>query len=207
MLATMQCTCGKHLDAHTHKPGDPAQCPACGNVFVIGELVKTTTAIQTEAPPAKPTLAAPQAFVGPEPQSIEKPNELSWRERLLMFGIALSVAFVMISTLGFFCVGPIGGGHRQTEVASTQMKGPLTSACNAFKLKNGRWPANLEELLQKNDNGGPYLESRDALLDPWGNRYQYDVKGPMNNGTRPDIWTEVPNDGRKLGNWPAIRKD
>ena len=53
--------------------------------------------------------------------------------------------------------------------------------------------------------GGPYLESPDALKDPWQQQWQYDKTGPMNGGTKPDIWTTDPKDAQrtKLGNWPA----
>jgi hypothetical protein len=48
------------------------------------------------------------------------------------------------------------------------------------------------------------LESRDALLDPWGQPFQYDKNGTINQGMKPDIWTTDPKDPQrtKLGNWP-----
>ncbi len=44
----------------------------------------------------------------------------------------------------------------------------------------------------------------EALLDPWGRAYHYDLKGPHNHGEQPDIWSEGadPKDPHAvLGNW------
>ena len=57
-------------------------------------------------------------------------------------------------------------------------------------------------MLVKDARGGPYLDNPDALIDPWGNTYQYDPVGPRNNGVRPDTWTVNPRDGTLIGNWP-----
>ena len=64
-----------------------------------------------------------------------------------------------------------------------------------------------ESLLDRNTpqadpKGGPWLEDRDALKDPWNVPFMYDRTGPRNNGRKPDIWTKGP-DGVELGNWPA----
>ncbi len=62
----------------------------------------------------------------------------------------------------------------------------------------------LDDLLKKDDLGGPYLESKDALLDPWKQPYHYDPAGKKNEGRRPDIWTVAPNN-EVIGNWPAAK--
>ena len=198
MHATIQCTCGKHLDADAQRPGDRAQCPACGNVFVIGEPANAT-GIRTEAPPTKATPATPIITALHEPRSIEKPSERS-RIGTMVVAVILMIPIAMC-IVGYSCTGQLGGGKR--DEALTQVRGTLSNCCESFKRMNGRWPESLEEMLLKNQNGGPYLESRDALKDPWGNVYRYDVKGPMNKGMRPDIWTESMNPGEKIGNWQA----
>jgi hypothetical protein len=63
----------------------------------------------------------------------------------------------------------------------------------------------LSDLLVKDQFGGPYLENADAIIDPWGQPYQYNPQGTNNNGTKPDIWTVAPNgDGKQIGNWPKL---
>jgi hypothetical protein len=90
----------------------------------------------------------------------------------------------------------------KNDLAQTQAKETLTKACQTYALKHdGKFPNSLEDLLRKDGRGGPYLDDRDALLDPWGIRFQYDRAGPRNSGRRPDIWTRTP-DGVEIGNCP-----
>jgi uncharacterized protein (TIGR03067 family) len=76
----------------------------------------------------------------------------------------------------------------------------LTMAVQAYRVKNQEFPATLDAMLEKNDVGGPYLENKEALLDPWGKRYQYDEAGKKNEARHPDIWTVAPNN-EIIGNW------
>ncbi len=116
--------------------------------------------------------------------------------------VAIIVALAGIG--GFFLMGALGGA--QKDIAQTQVKGALTQACQAyFTRHNGTFPETLAELLKKDEFGGPYLESPDALIDPWKQQYQYDKSGQMNNGTKPDIWTVDPKEpGVKIGNWSKL---
>ena len=92
----------------------------------------------------------------------------------------------------------------KAQVAQVQTT-VLTQAAQAYAIKNnGVFPPTLAELLRKTDQGGPYLESKEALLDPWKQPYRYDAAGPKNKGARPDIWTVTP-DKVVIGNWPAAR--
>jgi len=58
----------------------------------------------------------------------------------------------------------------------------LESACERFKLDVGRYPENLQELLEKPADDeedawhGPYVGNRE-LLDPWQNEYIYEYPG------------------------------
>jgi hypothetical protein len=117
---------------------------------------------------------------------------LAW---LVLFGAFLCGG---VGTIGFLTTRD---GFSLTDIADAQVRGPLTQACEAYALKNGRFPDRLDQLLVKDAIGGPYLESPDALTDPWGRPFQYDAKGPNNNGARPDIWTVTPA-GVVIGNWP-----
>jgi len=93
----------------------------------------------------------------------------------------------------------------QGDLAAVQTK-TLTNACNMYKIKhNGQYPESLQQLLQKDQRGGPYLDDPEALKDQWGQFYQYDRSGPRNNGVRPDIWTRSP-EGKEIGNWPVVNQ-
>jgi hypothetical protein len=88
------------------------------------------------------------------------------------------------------------------DVAQQKAKGDLSTACKTYKLKHGEYPAQLADLLQGRDGYPAYLESEEALIDPWNQQYRYDPAGPRNNGNQPDIWTVNPDTGEELGNWP-----
>jgi hypothetical protein len=76
-------------------------------------------------------------------------------------------------------------------------------AAKVYFLKNERFPQKLDDLTE---GAMPYIEPRrDALLDPWGNKFHYDPAGKRNKGTKPDIWTETP-DKKVIGNWPDAMK-
>jgi general secretion pathway protein G len=112
--------------------------------------------------------------------------------------VAIIVALAGIG--GFFLMGALKGS--QKDIAATQVKGPLTNAVQTYALKNNmKYPQTLDELLDPDpDKGGPFLVNKDALIDPWGNRYQYDSQGQKNGGRQPDIWAVAPG-GELIGNW------
>jgi len=111
--------------------------------------------------------------------------------------VMLGIAFTAVA---YFMSGELGSS--KTDVAANQIRTTLTSACNAYKLKNGDWPDDLQALLDQGERGGPFVDSADALRDPWGNVYHYDFHGPLNDGIKPDIWAIDPTTGDKIGNWP-----
>ena len=83
----------------------------------------------------------------------------------------------------------------------------LSKAVQQYKVDHNEFPTDLSLLLQKDADGhGPYLERADALLDPWGRQYQYDING--SNNTRvgavvqiPDVFTMPPGGTMMVGNW------
>lgn len=76
----------------------------------------------------------------------------------------------------------------------------LNNAVKAYYLRNGVYPPTLPDLLQKTEQGGPYLQKEEELLDPWRQEYQYDPVGLRNNHQHADVWTVTPF-GPMIGNW------
>lgn len=119
--------------------------------------------------------------------------------------VAIIVALAGIG--GFFLLGQLGEAKK--DVASTQIRGPLTQAVQAYNLKHGQFPDTLEMLLDPSVRGGPYLESKDAIIDPWGKQYIYEKSGTKNKGLKPDIYSIPPGaDGERdwIGNWSKIEQ-
>jgi general secretion pathway protein G len=121
----------------------------------------------------------------------------------MLIVVAIIVALAGIG--GYYLIGALSGAQKDAAYLQTKA---LTAACTGYAAKHaGDFPESLDQLLQKDAAGGPFLESPDALLDPWGQRYQYDKSGPMNNAMKPDIWTIDQKDPAKakIGNWPKSR--
>ena len=79
-----------------------------------------------------------------------------------------------------------------------------------FQRRAGRFPASLDELFQRPADlpparwDGPYLSSKEVLLDPWERPYRYRCPGTHNDRTY-DLWSVGPDgtDGTAddIGNW------
>jgi general secretion pathway protein G len=79
----------------------------------------------------------------------------------------------------------------------------LAQTADAYRIDNGDYPNNLEELVQPPTGRAPYLEPS-ALLDPWQHPYQYAYPGQHNTHGKPDIWSLGPkvNDPNGIiGTW------
>jgi general secretion pathway protein G len=81
----------------------------------------------------------------------------------------------------------------------------IEGVCTAYKLKYGEYPESLQDLITPPNGGKPFLDSADAINDPWGRPYQYNPSGQNSNGLKPDISTTSP-DGEMIGNWMVNRK-
>jgi general secretion pathway protein G len=116
----------------------------------------------------------------------------------MLIVVAIIVALAGIG--GYYLLGALVGGQKDAATAQSRV---LTQACQAYAVKhNGSFPDSLRQLLEKDEQGnGPWLETVDALKDPWGKEYQYDKSGQHNRSLRPDIWAVAP-DGTQIGNWP-----
>ncbi|MSU80112.1 MAG: prepilin-type N-terminal cleavage/methylation domain-containing protein [Gemmataceae bacterium] len=120
--------------------------------------------------------------------------------------VAIIVALAGIG--GFFFIGQLG--QSQKDIAITQMKA-LTQACEMYELKHNVRPQGLRVLLDQDPNtgAGPYLKTKDALIDPWGQEYGYSADGSESRAAgmiQVDIYT-VAKDGTKIGNWGVTRKN
>ena len=135
-------------------------------------------------------------------KSAERRRRAAFTLMEMLVVVAIIVALASIG--GFFIMGALS--DTQKDTASLQVKGALTAGVQAYAIKHsGRYPENLQQLLLKDEFGGPYLDNPDVLIDPWKQQYQYDIQGTQNNGLKPDIWTVDPKTNEKIGNWPKNR--
>ena|SRR5579872_7247520 len=117
----------------------------------------------------------------------------------LMEMLVVVAIIVMLAGIGgYYFVQAQEDAKKGAAKAQTKV---LTQACDAYRISHGTYPASLQVLLQRDEEGGPYLKTPDAIIDPWRQPYQYNAQGPQNNGNQPDIWCVSPNNGQQIGNW------
>ncbi|MCE9532164.1 MAG: hypothetical protein K8T89_13745 [Planctomycetes bacterium] len=122
-----------------------------------------------------------------------------------MRALAGGVIFGLLITLLPFSASAVEKDDTELEKTKYKIRVTLTEAKIAilrakvmeYQARNNlKVPAQLEDLVPKDDP---------SLLDGWGKKFQYDPKGPRNEGASPDIWTETP-DKKIIGNWTEEKK-
>jgi general secretion pathway protein G len=108
--------------------------------------------------------------------------------------VELLVVLIVIGLIAGFAVPRVmtflsGARH---DAAQIQIK-RLGSVVELYALDVGQYPATSEGLLALVEApqgsslwAGPYLDSADALTDPWGNPYQYRSPGEQRDF---DLWS------------------
>jgi len=130
---------------------------------------------------------------------IQKTQQQPSRHAFTLMEMLVVVAIIVMlaGVGGYYYMGQLE--KSKAKIAVSQAKKVLTTACQTYYTDNETWPPSLDVLLVPDQYGKPYLETADALKDPWGKPYQYNPAGTHNNGLRPDIWSESPMG--QLGNW------
>ena len=74
-------------------------------------------------------------------------------------------------------------GSARADSAKVQMRN-IATALDLYRLEMGRYPSQADGLVSLVENAsgaagwnGPYLQRKDAILDPWGKAYQYRLPG------------------------------
>jgi len=89
--------------------------------------------------------------------------------------------------------------------------GIVALGIDRFRVRLGRYPRNLQELLDKPDDlasgqrwDGPYVNNPRLLSDPWGQSYRYKSPGDHHASTY-DLWSVGPDginaSSDDIGNW------
>jgi general secretion pathway protein G len=116
--------------------------------------------------------------------------------------VVVAIIVILAGLGGYYFIGALQGSQKDAAILRAK---EVSKAIGVYYVDHQQWPASLDALLVRDQNGkGPYLKSRDYLLDPWGNLFQYDPSGQMNNGLEPDVFCISP-DQQKIGNWTQKR--
>ena len=146
------------------------------------------------------------------------------RERGFTLIEIMAVVLIMGLLMGLVGVAVFG---RVAEARRTTTRAQITqleSALEFYRLDNSRYPTTaqgLRALVEKpsaaptprNYPKGGYLRKRSALVDAWGNKFQYASPGANNSNTF-DIWS-LAADGqaggaeldKDIGNWSTDREE
>lgn len=118
------------------------------------------------------------------------------RPAFTLLEVLVVVAIILVlAGVGIFALMP-NYERAKEDLAKAKMKS-LSQACQAYKLRYDAYPPMLAQLIQPPD--GEPLVKPDAIIDPWGQEYQYNPEGTNNGGYEPDIWVVRPN--KQIGNW------
>jgi len=102
-------------------------------------------------------------------------------------------------------------GQVETAMRAVGVSGLLEPCVDRFRLRMGRYPHTLNELVEPPQDSseaqnwnGPYLGTAQLLTDPWGKLYRIRTPG-THNQDRYDLWSAGPdgvdNTADDIGNW------
>jgi len=121
--------------------------------------------------------------------------------------------WILAAALGFLLYAlavPKIGGHGEARLAAAKadIRGGIKSALEQYRVDNGHYPHNLQNLVQKTDDAtnwhGPYFDPPRIPIDPWGNTYIYRCPGKHNPDSY-DLLSMGPDQkegtGDDISNW------
>lgn len=117
---------------------------------------------------------------------LERKNERGLTLIEIMIVIALLASLMVVLLQSF------GGAQEQAQIDQTSMlmKGPIKSGLDMFKIHTGKYPKSLNDLVKRPASAkrwaGPYV-NESQLIDVWGNKFKYELKGRQFQLTSPGI--------------------
>lgn len=115
--------------------------------------------------------------------------------------LEILVVLAIIGLLAGLAIVQVGGIHSRAEitVARLAVDDSLRTVLNSYKFSTGSYPSTSDGLrallVQPANNSrwaGPYIDKALALVDPWGEPYQYEYPG-RHNKTGYDLWSKGPD--------------
>jgi prepilin-type N-terminal cleavage/methylation domain-containing protein len=122
----------------------------------------------------------------------ENPRETRQRRGFTLIEVLVVVMIIVILAGGGTMLYLRFLEQAKADTSYTRLKN-LEKACEAYAIKNGGYPVQLQDLVQAG------LVEESALLDAWDQPIAYDANGGMHNGTKPDLWVEGHNDPQNQG--------
>ncbi|MCI0638495.1 MAG: type II secretion system protein GspG [Gemmataceae bacterium] len=122
--------------------------------------------------------------------------------------VVVAIIVALAGLGGYYFIGQLS----ESKVSNAKVQSrTISTAIESYYVDHGVYPQDLQQLLVKSEIGkGPYLKEQSAIMDPWGNVFQYDQGGQRNTAAGatviiPDVYAKTP-DGREVGNWTEAKK-
>ena len=136
-------------------------------------------------------------------QSLESRRAVRAAFTLMELLVVMAIIVIIAGFGGYYVIGQLN----ESKVTQAKIKAKnIAKAVDTYYIDHSTYPQQLDQLLQKSEIGkGPYLTSREEIIDPWNQPFQYDPSGQKNAAAgkviqTPDVFTTTP-DGRTVGNW------
>lgn len=125
--------------------------------------------------------------------------------------VELLLVLVILGILAAIVIPKFSGRTEQAkEQAAVTQIATFRTALDAFEVDNGFYPKSLGDLIQAPSDAqnwrGPYLQTDQIPLDPWGSEYIYQRPG-QHNKTSYDLSSSGPPGGEKvIANWTTQKR-
>lgn len=97
---------------------------------------------------------------------------------LLELLVALAILALLTTLVAPRVIGYLGSS--KSKAAGIQLAN-IEGSLDLYLLDNSTYPKSLQGLLENTENStnwaGPYLKSKQGIIDPWGRSYRYTIPG------------------------------
>ena len=118
--------------------------------------------------------------------------------------VVMAIIVIIAGFGGYYIIGQLDSAKIGAAIQKAKV---VAQAAETYYIDHGAYPDNLEVLLTVVEGKGPYLKSREAIMDPWNKQFQYDPAGPQSQAANQtqaravDVFTSPPAGDRVIGNW------
>ena len=158
-----------------------------GQGRISGFLVRVLSGARSLPHPHFPVLTV---------NSVPPPERINWW-RVVSHTLWFTIIMLPTAPLLFCCGATIWinffqSGHNDKEDVAGMTAAKIRSEIQRFQARYKTFPATLDDLVTKVGTREPLIDGGpNALIDPWGNRYQFEIR---DEGERQEVvvWTTTP---------------
>jgi hypothetical protein len=111
-------------------------------------------------------------------------------DRIARWALVIAVGAALAAFVASPCIFRYGGETKEGRARADIQT--LVKACRTYRLNHDRYPESLSEVTDLLEQG------QHALIDPWGNTYQYQPPSDLTSDEPPFVFTFNPKDGRRI---------